>query len=97
MKSNQGYEGAGYGGFGYGGGGYGGSRYGTGYRGGNTGSSHYMPEQKMLLAEIKTQTLRYSYETLGNLLSTSEYFAGLVKWKIFKISYNYENLKSEFA
>lgn len=94
-----GYKGTGYGGPGYSGSGYG-AEYGTGY-GGSSGNSHYIQEEKMLLADQKKQALRYSYETLGNLLSTAENFAGLANEKYSKFnittSYNYENLKSEFA
>ena len=88
-----GYGGVGYGGSGYGGSGYSGSGFGTG-----TG---FGGQEKMLLADKKKQALRYSYETLGNLLSTAENFAGLAnqKYGSFNItnSYDYENLKSEFA
>lgn len=102
-----GYSGYGYSGSRYGsgyGGGYGGG-YGTGYKSGYGsgygdihGSSNNM---KMLQADKKMQALRYSYETLGNLLSTAENFAGEpnVKYSKFNITtnYDYENLKSEFA
>lgn len=76
--------------------GYGGSSYGI-----NSGNSNNMNNQKMLLADKKKQALRYSYETLGNLLSTAENFAGLSneKYSQYNIttSYDYQNLKSEFA
>ena len=49
----------------------------------------------------KNQALKYSYETLNNLLSTAENFAGLQneKYRDYNIttSYDYENLKSEFV
>ena len=65
------------------------------------GSSNYMNDQKMLLADKKKQALRYSYETLGNLLSTAENFGGFPneKYSRYNIttSYDYQNLKSEFA
>ena len=77
-------------------GGYGGSCYGT-----SSGNSHNMNEQKMLLADKKKQALRYSYETLGNLLSTAENFAQLPNEKYSKFnittSYDHQTLKSEFA
>lgn len=77
-------------------GGYGGSWYGT-----SSGNSHNMNEQKMLLADKKKQALRYSYETLGNLLSTAENFAQLSNEKYSKFnittSYDHQTLKSEFA
>lgn len=96
---------------GYYGYGYSGSRYGSGYGGGYGteygygseigeihGNSNYM---KMLQVDKKMQALRYSYETLGNLLSTAENFAGLKNEKYSKFNittnYDYENLKSEFA
>ena len=45
--------------------------------------------------------MKYSYETLNNLLSTAENFAGLQneKYRDYNIttSYDYENLKSEFV
>ena len=76
--------------------GYGGSSYGI-----SSGNSNNMNNQKMLLADKKKQALRYSYETLGNLLSTAENFAGLSneKYSQYNIttSYDYQNLKSEFA
>ena len=110
MRGNLGYGGSGYGGYGYGnsgykiggygGSGYSGSGYGTGY-GGSSGNYHNIQEEKMLLADQKKQALRYSYETLGNLLSTAENFAGLANEKYSKFNittdYNHENLKSEFA
>jgi len=65
------------------------------------GSANYMNDQKMLLADKKKQALRYSYETLGNLLSTAENFGGFPneKYSRYNIttSYDYQNLKSEFA
>ena len=63
--------------------------------------SHVDYSTTQILADKKKQALRYSYETLGNLLSTAENFAGLAdeKYKNFNVttSYDYENLKSEFA
>jgi len=88
---------------------YSGARYGTGYGGGfMAGSKSGYGEiygnsnnMKMLQADKKMQALRYSYETLGNLLSTAENFAGLPNEKYTKYNittnYDYENLKSEFA
>ena len=89
--------------------GYSGARYGTGYGGGYMASSKSgygeiygsSNNMKMLQADKKMQALRYSYETLGNLLSTAENFAGLPNEKYSKFNittnYDYENLKSEFA
>jgi hypothetical protein len=85
---------SGYSVYGYSGSGGG---YGSGY-----GEIHGRPNNmKMLQADKKMQALRYSYETLGNLLSTAENFAGLPNEKYSKFNittnYDYENLKSEFA
>ena len=77
-------------------GGYGGFLYGN-----SSGNSQNMYDQRMLLADKKTQALRYSYETLGNLLSTAENFAGFPNEKYSKFnitsSYDHQTLKSEFA
>ena len=60
-------------------------------------SSHYL---KTLQINKQNQALRYSYETLGNLLSSAENFAGEPNenYGQFNVttSYNYNNLKSEF-
>ena len=81
---------------GYNGGGYG--TYGTyGY----AGSSSYYGETAQLQSNKRQQALRYSYETLGNLLSSAENFAGLPNEKYGKYnvttSNKYEDMKSEFA
>ncbi len=64
--------------------------------------NHYSHITQIQIQENKrNQALKYSYETLNNLLSTAENFAGLPneKYKEYNIttSYDYENLKSEFV
>ena len=57
--------------------------------------------QKQAMVNLQLQSLKYSYETLGNLLSSAENFAGLAdeKYKAFNYSSSndYNSLKSEFA
>ena len=68
---------------------------------GNFGNGPNYGNLKQIQSNKKQQALRYSYETLGNLLSSAENFAGEpnVKYRNFNISTsnNYEDLKSEFA
>lgn len=57
--------------------------------------------QAQLMKDQQRQSLKYSYETLGNLLSAAENFAGQknAKYKSYNYSTanNYKDLKSEFA
>lgn len=54
-----------------------------------------------LMVDKQKQSLKYSYETLGNLLSTAENFSGLANEKYGSYNYSkttdYNGLKSEFA
>ena len=68
----------------------------------SNGSGYENPKfAPQLMVDKQKQSLKYSYETLGNLLSAAENFAGLANEKYG--SYNYSNskdyngLKSEFA
>jgi hypothetical protein len=57
--------------------------------------------KKQLHVNLQLQSLKYSYETLGNLLSSAENFAGLADEKYEAFNYSssndYNSLKSEFA
>lgn len=68
---------------------------------GNYGNVPNCGNLTQIQSNKKQQALRYSYETLGNLLSSAENFAGEQnqKYRKFNISTsnNYEDLKSEFA
>ena len=54
-----------------------------------------------IMIDKQKQSLKYSYETLGNLLSAAENFAGLANEKYESYNYSkatdYNGLKSEFA
>lgn len=67
---------------------------------GSSGNYEFMMREQ-IQANKKMQALNYSYETLGNLLSSAENFAGLPneQYKAYNVttSYKYEDLKSEFA
>ena len=61
----------------------------------------YNDRKKQLHVNLQLQSLKYSYETLGNLLSSAENFAGLADEKYEAFNYSssndYNSLKSEFA
>lgn len=67
---------------------------------GPNGNYGFMMKEQ-IQANKKMQALNYSYETLGNLLSSAENFAGLrnEQYRAYNVttSYKYEDLKSEFA
>ena len=74
-----------------------GNNYGNGYR-----NNYENPKySSQLMVDKKKQSLKYSYETLGNLLSAAENFAGLANEKYGSYNYSkttdYNGLKSEFA
>jgi hypothetical protein len=76
---------------------YYGNDYGSGYRN-NYENSKFSSQ---LMVDKQKQSLKYSYETLGNLLSAAENFAGLANEKYGSYNYSkttdYNGLKSEFA
>ena len=76
---------------------YYGNDYGNGYRN-NYENSKFSSQ---LMVDKQKQSLKYSYETLGNLLSAAENFAGLANEKYGSYNYSkttdYNGLKSEFA
>lgn len=64
----------------------------------NYGNSNFSSQ---VMIDKQKQSLKYSYETLGNLLSAAENFAGLSDEKYGSYNYSkatdYNSLKSEFA
>ena len=81
--------------------------YGKGYYGfenndySSFGNNPHYGNLEQIQSNKKLQALRYIWETLGNLLSSAENFAGEpnVQYRKFNISTsnNYQELKSEFA
>lgn len=73
------------------------NNYGSGFRN-NYENSKFSSQ---LMVDKQKQSLKYSYETLGNLLSAAENFAGLSNKKYENYNYSntidYNGLKSEFA
>ena len=59
------------------------------------------PMQTLLMKDKQKQSLKYSYETLGNLLSSAENFVGLANENYKDYNYStaesYNDLKCEFA
>lgn len=74
------------------------NNYDNDYGNNNYGNSNYSSQ---LMVDKQKQSLKYSYETLGNLLSAAENFAGLANEKYGSYNYSkstdYNSLKSEFA
>lgn len=78
------------------------------YNNGYSGYNNYKPTsnlgydiQAQRQLDLQKQSLKYSYETLGNLLSAAENFAGLKNEQYSSYNYSsskdYNSLKSEFA
>ena len=67
----------------------------------SSNNESYNNKKKLAQVDIQLQSLKYSIETLGNLLSAAENFAGFKdeKYKSFNYSSSddYNSLKSEFA